>query len=176
MFTHATSTQVKVTRGAFRYVPFATNLAKESILLFLINLRGLFFCPNGRRNVLPWAITSFQSSELTELSPPFKVFTVAVSCLPASRDHCVVLGARGFAQGGGVANFDGLLPRSSGGGEGLLEQGGSESALGMAKEMDSTLHCRFTTFTASWKYSKWTNPSGANPTTVVGTRTPLERV
>ena len=37
-------------------------------------------------------------------------------------------------------------------------------------------HCRFTTFTASWKYSKWTNPSGANPTTVAGTRTPLEQV
>ena len=49
-------------------------------------------------------------------------------------------------------------------------------ALGMAKEMDSTLHCRFTTFTASWKYTKWTNPSGANHTTVAGTRTPLERV
>ena len=25
----------------------------------------------------------------------------------------------------------------------------------MAKEMDSTLHCRFTTFTTSRKYSKW---------------------
>ena len=31
MFTHATSTQVKVTRGAFRCVPFATNLAKDAI-------------------------------------------------------------------------------------------------------------------------------------------------
>ena len=38
------------------------------------------------------SITSFQSSELTELSPPFKIFTVAASCLPASRDRCVVLG------------------------------------------------------------------------------------
>ena len=46
----------------------------------------------------------------------------------------------------------------------------------MAKEMDSTLHCRFTIFTASRKYSKWTNPSGANLTTVAGTRIPLERV
>ena len=101
---------------------------------------------------------------------------MAASCLPASRDCCVVLGARGFAPGGGVADFDGLLPRSSGGGEGLREQGGGESALGMAKEMDSTLHYRFTTFTASRKYSKWTNPSGANPTTMARTRTPLERV
>ena len=33
-----------------------------------------------------------------------------------------------------------------------------------------------TTFTASWKYSKWSKPSGANPTTVAGTRIPLERV
>ena len=80
--------------------------------------------------------------------------TVAASCLPASRDRCVVLGAHGFTRGGGVADFDGRLPRSSGGGEGLREQGECESALGMAKEMDSTLHCRFTTFTASWKYSK----------------------
>ena len=46
----------------------------------------------------------------------------------------------------------------------------------MAKEMDSTLHCRFTIFTASREYSKWTNPSGANPTTVAETRTPLGRV
>ena len=122
------------------------------------------------------SITSFQSSELTELSPPFKIFTVAASCLLASRDRCVVLGARGLARDGGVADFDGLLPRSSGGGEGLREHGGGESALGMAKEMDSTLHCRFTTFTASRKYSKWTNPSGANPTIVASTRTPLERV
>ena len=76
----------------------------------------------------------------------------------------------------GVADFDGLLPRSSGGGEGLRVEGGGESALGMAKEIDSTLHCRFTTFTASWKYSKWSKPSGANPTTVAGTRIPLERV
>ena len=67
------------------------------------------------------SIISFQPSELTELSPPFKVFTVAASCLLASRDRCVVLGARGFARGGGVADFDGLLPRSSGGGEGLRE-------------------------------------------------------
>ena len=55
-------------------------------------------------------------------------------------------------------------------------EGGGESALGMAKEIDSTLHCRFTTFTASWKYSKWSKPSGANPTTVARTRIPLERV
>ena len=75
-----------------------------------------------------------------------------------------------------TAEFDGLLPRSSGGGEGLRVEGGGESALGMAKEIDSTLHCRFTTFTASWKYSKWSKPSGANPTTVAGTRIPLERV
>ena len=101
---------------------------------------------------------------------------VGASCLLASRDHCVVLEARGFARGDGVADFDGLVPRSSGGGEGLCEQGGGESALGMAKEMDSTLHCRFTTFTASWKYSKWSNPSGANPTTVAGTRISLEQV
>ena len=120
--------------------------------------------------------TSFQSSELTELSPPFKVFMVAASCLPASRDRFVVLGARGFARGDGVADFDGLLLRSSGGGEGLRVEGGGESALGMAKEIDSTLHCRFTTFTASRKYSKWSKPSGANPTTVAGTRIPLERV
>ena len=86
------------------------------------------------------------------------------------------LGARGFAQGDGVADFDGLLPRSLGGGEGLRVQGGGESALGMAKEIDSTLHCRFTTFTASWKYSKWSKPSGANPTTMAGTRIPLERM
>ena len=43
-------------------------------------------------------------------------------------------------------------------------------------KLNSTLHCRFTTFTASWKYSKWSKPSGANPTTVAGTRIPLERV
>ena len=99
---------------------------------------------------------------------------MAASCLPASRDRCVVLGARGFARGGGVASFDGLIPRSSGGGEGLREKGGGESALRMAKEMDSTLHYRFTTFTAFRKYSKWTNPSGANPTTMARTHTPLE--
>ena len=85
-------------------------------------------------------------------------------------------GSELLARGGGIADFDGLLPRSFGGGEGLREQGGGETALWMAKEMDSTLHSRFTIFTASWKYSKWTNPSGANPTIVAGTRTPLERV
>ena len=101
---------------------------------------------------------------------------VSSSSSSTSRDRFVVLGARGFARGDGVADFDGLLPRSSGGGEGLRVQGGGESALGMAKEIDSTLHCRFTTFTASWKYSKWSKPSGAYPTTVAGTRIPLERV
>ena len=101
---------------------------------------------------------------------------MAASCLPASRDRCVVLGAHGFARGGGVADFDGLLPRSPSGGEGLREQGGGESALGMAKEMDSTLHYRFTTFTTSRKYSKRTHPSGANPTTMARTRTALARV
>ena len=56
----------------------------------------------------------------------------------------------------------------------LREQGGGESALGMANEMDSTLRCRFTIFAASRKCSKWTDPSCANSTTVAGTRTPLE--
>ena len=77
-------------------------------------------------------------------------------------------------QGGSVADLDGLLPCSSSGGEGL--RWGGELALGMAKKMESILHYQFTTLIASWKYSKWTNPSGESPSTVAATRTPLERV
>ena len=36
--------------------------------------------------------------------------------------------------------MDHILPCSSGGGEGLHVQRGGKLALGMAKEMDSTLH------------------------------------
>ena len=68
------------------------------------------------------------------------------------------------------------FPNCQAGAKGCVCRGGGESALGMAKEIDSTLQCRFTTFTAFWKYSKWSKPSGANPTTVAGTRIPLERV
>ena len=69
------------------------------------------------------------------------------NCVPASQDRCGVLEARGFVGGSGVAGLDGLLPCSSSGGEGL--RWGDESALGMTKEMESILHCRFTTFIAS---------------------------
>ena len=61
------------------------------------------------------------------------------------KGHFVVLGARGFARGGGGADLDRLLPRSSSGGKGL--HWGGESALGMTKDLES-LHYRFTTLIA----------------------------
>ena len=61
-----------------------------------------------------------------------------------------------------------------GGGDG--EQSRGEVELGMAKEMDSILHYRFTTLNPSWYYSKWRSPSSPVPTTVAGGRRPLEQV
>ena len=61
-----------------------------------------------------------------------------------------------------------------GGGDG--GQSRDKSELGMAKEMDSILHCRFTTLNPCWEYSKWKSPSSAVPTTVAGGRKPLEQV
>ena len=78
--------------------------------------------------------------------------------------------------GGGL---EGDLPCSCGSGEeggGDGERSGGKSELGMAKKMDSVVHCRFTTLNPSWYYSKWRSPSSAVPTTVAGGRRPLERV
>ena len=55
-------------------------------------------------------------------------------------------------------------------------EGSQVASLGMAKEMDSILHCQFTTLNPSWEYSKWRSPSSAVPTTVARGRGPLERV
>ena len=70
--------------------------------------------------------------------------------------------------------FGGELDCVLGGGDG--GQSGGKSELGMAKEMDSMLHCRFTTLNPCWEYSKWRSPSSAVPTTVAGGHRPLERV
>ena len=86
--------------------------------------------------------------------------------------------------GGGPSRFlwHGEKPGAFGGeldcvlGSGDGGQSGGESELGMAKEMDSILHCRFTTLNPSWYYSKWRSPSSTVPTTVAGGRRPLERM
>ena len=46
-----------------------TNLAEIGIIIILINLGSLFLCPNGRRNVFPWAI-----GLILFLSPQHKIF------------------------------------------------------------------------------------------------------
>ena len=55
-------------------------------------------------------------------------------------------GSCGSGEGPGA--FGGELDCVLGGGDG--GQSGGESELGMAKEMDSILHCRFTTLNPSW--------------------------
>ena len=50
--------------------------------------------------------------------------------------------------GEGLAAFGGELECVLGGGDG--EQSGGESEVGMAKEMDSFLHCPFSTLNPSW--------------------------
>ena len=50
--------------------------------------------------------------------------------------------------GEGPGAFGGKLDCMLGSGDG--GQSGGESELGMAKEMDSILHCRFTTLNPSW--------------------------
>ena len=102
------------------------------------------------------------------------ITTVFIPVIPLKTTHLQKHACSIPKQGGSVADLDGLLPCSSSGGEGL--RWGGELALGMAKKMESILHYQFTTLIASWKYSKWTNPSGESPSTVAATRTPLERV
>ena len=55
-------------------------------------------------------------------------------------------GSCGMVKGPGA--FGGKLDCVLGGGDG--GQSGGQSELGMAKEMDSILHCRFTTLNPSW--------------------------
>ena len=59
--------------------------------------------------------------------------------------------------GEGPGAFGGELDCVLGGGDG--GQSGGKSELGMAKEMDSILHCRFTTLNSSWWESVFSLPN-----------------